>query len=126
PGTIGGATVFSLLPSNARSVTGLPPAGTPNYFASIWGVNAIRVWKFHVDWSNTANSTFMGPTSAAVAAFNQAPNTVPELQGNNLDTLYTRLVIQNQHTNRAGRDSLCLTYTAGNRGSTVTQVGCAE
>src|SRR5436190_3436661 len=37
PRTVGGVTVFSLLPSNARTATGLPPAGTPNYFASIYG-----------------------------------------------------------------------------------------
>src|SRR5437588_2907932 len=32
PRTVGGITVFSLLPSNSRSVTGLPPSGAPNYF----------------------------------------------------------------------------------------------
>src|SRR5262249_60071074 len=57
PGTSGGPTGFTLLPSNARSVTGLPPAGAPNYFASIWGTFAIRLWKFHVDWTTPSTST---------------------------------------------------------------------
>src|SRR5436190_15417487 len=113
PGTSGGVSVFSLLPSNARTVTGLPPAGAPNYFASIWGSYAIRVWKFHVDWSNTANSTFTGPSNAAVAAFNPGPGSVPELQGNNIDTLSYRLMMQNQYTNLNGRESLWLTHTVG-------------
>ena len=43
-----------------------PPAGSPNYFAEVdsqintpsLGADAMRIWKFHVDWSNPANSTF--------------------------------------------------------------------
>lgn len=44
----------------------LPPAGSANYFAEVdsqisspsLGPDALRIWKFHVDWSNTSNSTF--------------------------------------------------------------------
>ena len=117
PGTSGGVTVFSLLPSNARSVTGLPPAGAPNYFASIWGTFAIRVWKFHVDWTSPTSSTFSGPTNAPVAAFNVGPSDVPELQGNNIDSLSYRLMMQNQYTNLNGRESLWLTHTVGSGGT---------
>jgi len=113
PTNVGGTTVFSLLPSNARMVTGLPPTGAPNYFASIWGSYAIRVWKFHVDWSNTANSTFTGPTNVGIALFNPGPSNVPERQGNNIDTLSYRLMMQNQYTNLNGRESLWLTHTVG-------------
>ena len=41
-----------------------PPLGSPNYFVEVDSkVNvppndAMRIWKFHVDWSNPANSTF--------------------------------------------------------------------
>src|SRR5205085_5532742 len=43
-----------------------PPAGSPDYFAEVdsqanspmLGADAMRLWKFHVDWSNPANSTF--------------------------------------------------------------------
>jgi hypothetical protein len=123
PGTIGGTSVFSLLPSNARSVTGLPPAGTPNYFTSIWGSYAIRVWKFHVDWTNTANSTFSGPTNVPIATFNPGPSDVPEASpGNPIDTLSYRLMMQNQYTNIGGQESLWLTHTVGNSTQSVAQV----
>jgi hypothetical protein len=121
PRTVGGVTVFSLLPSNARSVTGAPPAGSPNYFASIYGSYAIRTWKFHVDWTTPANSTFSGPANTAISTFNVGPGTVPEKDGNNIDTLSYRLMMQNQYTNLNGRESLWLTHTVGN-GSSVAQV----
>lgn len=121
--TIGGTSVFSLLPSNARSVTGLPPAGAPNYFASIWGSYAIRVWRFHVDWASPGSSTFTGPTNVPVATFSVGPGDVPEKDGNNLDTLSYRLMMQNQYTNQNGRESLWLTHTVGSGGTNnVAQV----
>jgi len=116
PRTVGGVSVFSLLPSNARAVTGAPPAGSPNYFASIYGSYAIRVWKFHVDWTTPSNSTFTGPTNAGISTFNVGPSDVPEKDGNNLDTLSYRLMMQNQYTNIGGRESLWLTHTVGNGG----------
>ena len=121
PRLVGGITVFSLLPSNARAVTGAPPAGSPNYFASIYGSYAIRTWKFHVDWTTPTNSTFTGPTDTGVSTFNVGPSTVPEKDGNSLDTLTYRLMMQNQYTNIGGRESLWLTHTVGNGGS-VAQV----
>jgi hypothetical protein len=117
PRTVGGTTVFSLLPSNARSVTGAPPAGAPNYFASIWGLYATQVWKFHVDWSSPASSTFTGPTNTAIASVDTGPSEVPERDGNDLDTLNWRLMMQNQYTNLNGRESLWLTHTVGSGGS---------
>ena len=121
PRTINGVTIFSLLPSNARAVTGAPPAGAPNYFASIYGSYNIRTWKFHVDWTTPANSTFTGPTNTAIATFNVGPSNVPELGGNNIDTLSYRLMMQNQYTNIGGRESLWLTHTVGSA-SHVAQV----
>ncbi|MDX6452339.1 MAG: hypothetical protein QOH16_2388 [Gaiellaceae bacterium] len=118
---VGGVSVFSLLPSNARSVTGAPPAGSPNYFSSIYASYAIRTWKFHVDWTTPANSTFTGPTNSSISTFNVGPSTVPEKDGNSLDTLSYRLMMQNQYTNLNGRESLWLTHTVGN-GSSVAQV----
>jgi hypothetical protein len=43
-----------------------PPVGSPDYFAEVdsqvnsptLGADAMRIWNFHVDWSNPANSTF--------------------------------------------------------------------
>jgi hypothetical protein len=123
PRTVGGVSVFSLLPSNARTVTGAPPAGSPNYFASVWGSYAVRLWKFHVDWASPASSTFSGPTNVGVSTFNVGPSEVPERDGNDLDTLSYRLMMQNQYTNLNGRESLWLTHTVGNGGTpNVAQV----
>ena len=36
------------------------------------GANSLNLWKFHVDWANTANTSLTGPTILAVAAFTPA------------------------------------------------------
>src|SRR5207245_1780803 len=55
-------TDFTLLPSNGRLQTGTPPPGTPNYFVSTWRfLNALSIYKFHVDWNDISLSTFTGP-----------------------------------------------------------------
>src|SRR5207247_5839408 len=92
PKTVGGVSVFSLLPSNARVVTGLPPSGAPNYFASIWGSYAIRVWEFHVDWANPSHSTFTGPTDVPIARFTVDPSRVPEKGGDGTGRLPYRVM----------------------------------
>jgi hypothetical protein len=48
-----------------------PPAGSPEYFIN-FGANSLNVWKVHVDFTNSANSTLTGPTNLAVAAFSEA------------------------------------------------------
>src|SRR4051812_15533823 len=117
PKTTGGVSIFSLLPSNAHAVTGAPPAGAPNYFASIYGSYAIRTWQFKVNWATPSSSTFTGPTNTSVATFSVGPSNVPEKQGNNLDTLSYRLMMQNQYTNIGGKESLWLTHTVGSGGT---------
>jgi hypothetical protein len=121
PAQIGPAGVFSMLPSNARLQTGTPPSGSPNYLSLVWGwTNRVRIWKFHVDWNNTANSTFTGPTdSALTTTWAGPPVDVPSKSGNNLDTLGPRLMMQNQYTNIGGVESLWNAHTV--RGSSSLQ-----
>lgn len=118
-GKVQGQSPFTLLPSNARSQTGAPPAGRPNLFTGIMDYNAVRVWKFHVDWANTSNSTFTGPSTALTgASWVLPPATVPSKSGNNLDTLSYRLMVQNQYTNIGGVESLWDAHTvAGSSGA---------
>ncbi|MEO6589765.1 MAG: hypothetical protein ABIP06_10715, partial [Pyrinomonadaceae bacterium] len=113
---INGGTVFTIIPSNARLQTGTPPPGTPNYFVSTGTyTNALQVWKFSVDWNNVYNSTFTGPTvPAAGATWTSPPANVPSQGGNNLDTLATRAMMQNQYTNIGGNESVWLTHTVRN------------
>lgn len=119
------ATEFTLLPSNARLQTGTPPAGSPNYFASVWNyLNVVGVWKFHVDWNNTAASTLTGPFNAFTATnWSQLTNpSVPSpAPGNDLDTLYPRLMMQNQYSNVDGVESLWNSHSVGASGATSSQ-----
>jgi subtilisin-like proprotein convertase family protein len=48
-----------------------PPPGTPNFFIELWDdvVGQLAMYKFHVDWSNPALSTFTGPTFISIAPF---------------------------------------------------------
>ena len=105
--------IFTLLPSNARAQTGTPPAGRPNLFTSTWCYfNAIMVFKFHVDWTTPANSTFTGPTNATTStSWAVGPDLVPSKNGNDLDTLGHRGMVQNQYSNLNGVESLWDSHT---------------
>ena len=63
------STEFGLLPADLDGATP-PPAGAPNYLLSLGSAaNTLALWKFHVDWTTPANSTFTGPTILPTAAF---------------------------------------------------------
>jgi hypothetical protein len=111
----GPCTVFTLLPSNARAQTGTPPPGRPNLFASTWCyANRVRIWKFHVDWTTPANSTFTGPTDSTTAtSWASGPGAVPAKNGNDIETLGDRLMAQNQYSNIGGVESLWTSHTVG-------------
>jgi hypothetical protein len=116
---------FTLLPSNARLQTGTPPTGSPNYFSVVAQfLNAFSVYKFHVDWNILSNSTFTGPfMSLTASSWSQIPaaNQTEQSPGNKLDTLYFRLMMQNQYTNIGGVESLWDSHTVGASGATSTQ-----
>lgn len=112
---------FTILPGNARLQTGAPPVGTPNYFAEVWNfANVVSIWKFKADWDRISLSSFTGPfNSIAPASFAGAPGTVPAQGGVAIDTLATRLMMQNQYTNIGGVESVWNTHTV--RGSVAAQ-----
>lgn len=110
------AVHFTVLPANARLQTGTPPAGSPNYFASVWQyLNAVEVFKFHVDWNSISLSTLTGPDlSIAPTSWINATNATSfaaSSPANRLDTLYPRLMVQNQYSNIAGIESLWNAHT---------------
>ena len=110
-------TEFCVLPANARLQTGTPPAGSPNYMAVVWQyLNVISVYKFHVDWNSISTSTLTGPFDCldVLTSWIQmaAAGTVSEPSpGNANDTLYPRLMMQNQYTNIGGVESLWDSHT---------------
>ncbi len=61
----------SLLPADLDGAT-LPPAGAPNYLVALNTSTTLGVWKFHVDFTTPANSTFVGPTNVTIASFTEA------------------------------------------------------
>ncbi len=106
---------FTILPSNARLQTGTPPPGTPNYFVSSWNfLNALTVYKFHVDWDSIGLSTFTGPDEplAATGWPNAAVANAPQPgTAQLLDVLQIRAMMQNQYVNFGGVESLWNTHT---------------
>ncbi len=116
---------FTLLPSNARLQTGTPPAGSPNYFSVVAQfLNVVSVYKLHADWNNISTSTFSGPLQSLTStSWSQllAANQTEQSPGNKLDTLYFRLMMQNQYTNIGGVESLWNAHTVGATGATSAQ-----
>ncbi len=105
---------FTLIPSNARLQAGSPPAGTPDYFvASEEFVNALTVYKFHVDWDRISLSTFTGPDVplAATSYPNGLVPNAPSQGGNTLDVLANRAMVQNQYSDIGGVESLWMAHT---------------
>ncbi len=83
-----------LLPADVDGAT-QPPAGAPEVVLN-FGTNSLNMWKYHVDWTNAANSTFTGPTNIPVAAFSRAcggGTCIPQLgTSQQLDSLGDRLM----------------------------------
>ncbi len=117
-----------LLPADLDGTTA-PPAGSPNFFLN-YGANSLNLWKFRVDFANPANTTFTGPTSIPVAAFNAACSggagaCIPQPgTSNKLDSLADRLMYRLAYRNRAGSESLVVNHsvTVGSKRTGVTSV----
>ena len=116
-----------LLPSDLDGATA-PPANTPNFFMN-FGANALNLWKFHVDFANSANTTFTGPTNIPVAAFNAACSgggaCIPQPgTANKLDSLADRLMYRLAYRNFGTYESLVVNHsvTVGARKKGVTSV----
>jgi hypothetical protein len=61
------SSIAGLLPSDADGIRP-PPTGSPNYMLNL-GAHWLNLWKFHVDFANTGNSSFTGPNIISVAPF---------------------------------------------------------
>ena len=117
-----------LLPADLDGKTP-PPAGSPNFFMN-FGLNSLKLWKFHVDFANSANSTFTGPTNIPVATFNAACSgggqaCIPQPgTSNKLDSLADRLMYRLAYRNRGGVESLLVnqSVTVGNKKTGITSV----
>ncbi|HSY50774.1 MAG TPA: carboxypeptidase regulatory-like domain-containing protein [Thermoanaerobaculia bacterium] len=111
---IGGGD-FTVIPSNARLQTGTPPPGRPNLFISTeLFLNAVTVYKFHVDWNSISLSTLTGPDTPLAATLWPSANVANAAQPGTttiLDVLQIRAMVQNQYTNFGGTESLWVPHT---------------
>lgn len=115
----------SMLPSD---LDGPPPAaGTPAYFAewddAAWipPSDAVRIWEFHVDWTNPVSSTFGldGQPNAVVNTVNVDPEIcyfswycVPQPETTQrLDVISDRLLYRLQYRNLGDHEMLLTNHT---------------
>jgi hypothetical protein len=93
----------------------LPPDGAPNPVLN-FGASSLNLWRFHVDWANSANTTFTGPIGIPVASFSRAcngSNCVPQPgTTQKLDSLGDRLMWRLAYRHHAdGHESLVVNHS---------------
>jgi hypothetical protein len=122
PFVVDGEGVINVLPSTYHTVTGAPPAGRPNLMSEIGGPSGnrvVRVWKFHVDWSNPALSTLSAPTQVKAANWTEAPARVPAKNGNDLWTLGHTEMAPAQYVNLGGTEALWVMHGVASPGNST-------
>ncbi len=113
--TVNDPNLNGLLPSDLDSSTA-PPSGSPNYLMGVSATSGstLAFYKFHVDWSTPANTTFAGST-VAVAPFNLAcggSNCIPQSgTTQKLDSLGDRLMYRLVYRNFGDHESLVVTHS---------------
>jgi hypothetical protein len=102
-----------VLPSDLDGSTA-PPAGSPNFMLT-YGTNSLKLWKFHVDWANTANTSLTGPTNIPVASFTPACSggtCIPQKGVNQkLDSLADRLMFRLAYRNFGTYQALVVNHS---------------
>jgi hypothetical protein len=120
------ASYGGVLPADLDGATP-PPAGAPNYLVN-FGSNSLNLWKFHVDWADSANTTLTGPANLPVAAFTPScgggscipqPGTTQKL-----DSLADRLMFRLAYRNFGDHEALVVNHTvqAGSGGDPYSGV----
>ena len=104
-----------LLPSDLDGTT-LPPTGTPNYVVN-FGADQLNLWKFHVDWTNPANSSFSAPAALPTAPFEPACRNaggqcvIQPSGGAKLDTLSDRMMYRFAYRRFTDHESMLVSHT---------------
>ncbi len=118
-----------MLPTDLEGPTP-PPPGAPNIFAEVddnsiselGSTDALRLWRFHVDWQNTANSTFgdngQPDFVVPVAPFNWLPcvliggrSCIPQPGAPSVDAVGDRLMHRLTYRNFGDHEMLLLNHT---------------
>ena len=112
---------YSFLPSTCDGA--FPPSGTPNYFVYMNDApDCLGVYEFHVDWSDTSNSTFGNCLQLTVSTFNDNINSIPQ-KGTSTpaEVLSDRLMYRLQFRTFSDHWSMVFNHTV-NAGSNVAGI----
>jgi hypothetical protein len=111
------STVSSLLPADLDGST-LPPAGSPNYYVGLADSTHLNFFRFHVDFTNPAKSSFSGPTLVSVAPYSEicaraiTLACIPEPPpGEKVDGLADRVMFRLAYRNFGDHESLVVNHT---------------
>ncbi|HET9622952.1 MAG TPA: hypothetical protein VFP84_16385 [Kofleriaceae bacterium] len=109
------SAVSSLLASDLDGSTP-PAAGAPNVLLGLASSTALNMFRFHVDFATPGNSTFSGPTTIPVAAFNEACRNggacIPQLgTSEQLDSLSDRLMYRLAYRRFADHEALVVSHS---------------
>ncbi len=113
---------FGFLPADCDST--FPPVGTPNYYVYMYASPSyLGVYEFHVDWTNTNNSTFGNYLQLPVATFyNDISGGIPQKGTSRYAaTLDDRLMYRLQFRNFGDHWSMVVNHTV-NAGANVAGV----
>ena len=117
-GIIGGSNEGTFLPADLDGIIP-PPAGDPNHFVEFPDGHPLKykIWAYHVDFTNPANSTFTIEGSIRAASFSSlCPTTrdcVPQAgTSTRLDAMGDRLMFRNAYRRFSdGHESMLNNYT---------------
>jgi hypothetical protein len=108
------SSLYNLLPSDLDGTTP-PPAGAPNPFLQFVAPGTLSLYRFHVDFVNTGNSTFTSGGNLAVQTFHEACGggaCIPQLGTNTqLDSLADRLMYRLSYRNFGSYESLLVNHS---------------
>jgi hypothetical protein len=110
-------SAWSILPGNSRGTTP-PPSTAPNYMYSFdadeWGgseTDVLTTWKYDVDWTNPANTTWTGPYLLPTAAFSLKNGNIPQKDTlNKLDAIGDRLMFSAVYRKFSTHESVYLCH----------------
>jgi Fibronectin type III domain len=111
------AALGGMLPGDLDGTT-QPPSGSPAFFMQFDDQpDQLRLWTFHVDWTNTASSTFQEKAVLPTAAFDSnmcggSRNCIPQAgTTRRIDAIADRLMYRLQYRNFGTHESLVTNHT---------------
>ncbi len=114
-------TSYNIMPSDLDGSTP-PPAGEPNFFATFSGSSTLTLYKFHVDWSVPANSTFTS-RNLTTATFDSnmcggGRSCIPQPSTTvGLDAIADRFMFRLAYRNFGDHESLVINHTVDTNGA---------